>query len=106
MHEHSFIEAILSNIKERENVTKLVIEVGELAGIEASHLASHIKEKTGWDVEANQKNALVKCDCSYQGIPKIRERLHDMVIFECPKCGQVPKITEGQEIKILKIIYK
>lgn len=50
MHEHSFIQAIVSGIENKENVMGIVIEVGELAGIEAGHLKEHLVEETGWKV--------------------------------------------------------
>ena len=106
MHEHSFIQAIVQDIENKDNVVGLTLEVGELAGIDADHLAIHLNEETGWDINAKQKDALVKCDCGYRGKPEIRERLHDMVIFECPTCKQIPQILEGKDIKILKVSYK
>ncbi len=105
MHEHSFIQAIIQDIENKDAVSGIVIEVGELAGIEPDHLAEHMKKETGWNVQTNQKNALVSCDCGYKGPPKTRERLHDMVIFECPKCQEIPQILEGKDIKILSVTY-
>lgn len=106
MHEHSFIQAIIGNIKDKGKVSKIEVEVGELAGIEAVHLAEHLEEETSWDVKATTKKAIVSCKCGYRGEPKILQRLHDMVIFECPKCHAIPKIKEGKDIKILKVTYK
>jgi len=106
MHEHTFIEAIIRNIKDKDNVEKIVLEVGELAGIEPEHLKEHLQEKFDWDVEVSKKEALVKCECGVEDRPKILQKLHDLVIFECPKCGQSPKIVEGKDIKILKVIYQ
>ena len=106
MHEHSFIEAILSNIENREKVSKITIEVGELVGIDANHLGEHIIEKTGWDVNVSEKKSKVKCECGYNGEAKILQRLHDMVIFECPNCGNAPEILQGKDIKIINVTYK
>lgn len=105
MHEHSFIEAILSNIKNKEKIKEISIEVGELAGIETEHLKEHLLEKVNWKINVTEKKAKVKCDCGHIGKPKIRQRLHDIVIFECPKCANIPNVLEGKDIKILKIIY-
>jgi Zn finger protein HypA/HybF involved in hydrogenase expression len=105
MHEHTFIEAIVRNIKDREKVKGITLEVGELVGIEAEHLKEHLQEKFDWDIKVLKKDALVKCDCGFEGRPKILERLHDLVIFECPECAEVPEILKGKDIKILKIIY-
>jgi Zn finger protein HypA/HybF involved in hydrogenase expression len=106
MHEHSFIQAIISEIDNKDDVLGIYVEVGELVGITASHLKEHLVEETGWEVDVCQKDALVECCCGHKGEPKIRERLHDMVIFECSRCGLVPDVTEGKDIKILKVKYK
>lgn len=106
MHEHTFIEAIVRNIKGKEDVKGIILEVGELAGIEPEHLKEHIQEKFDWDVEVLKKDALVKCECGFEGKPKVLERLHDLVIFECEKCEEVPEILEGKDIKIVKVVYR
>jgi len=106
MHEHSFIQAIISNIENKDNVEVVVVEVGELAGIEGSHLKEHLVEGTGWEVEVEEKKSRVKCECGYEGQAEIKERLHDLVIFACPKCGKIPEVLEGKDIKILKVRYR
>jgi len=106
MHEHSFIQAILSDIVNKEQVKGISVEVGELAGIEAEHLKEHLIEETGWDIEVTTHPGVVLCDCGYKGTPVIKQRLHDMVIYECPKCKQIPQILEGQHIKIVTVRYK
>ncbi|MGD9276120.1 MAG: hydrogenase/urease maturation nickel metallochaperone HypA [Candidatus Pacearchaeota archaeon] len=106
MHEHSFINAILKNIENPENISKIKIEVGGLAGIEADHLKEHLKDKINGDVEVIEKKAIVKCACGYNGVPKIKARLHDLVIFECPECGKIPEVLEGKDIKIISVVYK
>lgn len=106
MHEHTFTQSILSNIKNRQDVTKITLEIGELVGIEPKHLASHIKEQTNWNIKTIQVPAMVKCNCGYKGKPKILERIHDLIIFNCPACGQLPKITKGNKIKIINVTYK
>lgn len=106
MHEHTFIEAIVRNIENKDKVEKIVLEVGELVGIEAGHLKEHLAEMYNWNVEVLEKNGLIKCKCGFKGRPKILERLHDLVIFECPECGGVPDVLEGQDIKIVKVVYE
>ena len=105
MHEHSFIQAIIGNIDNSDAVREVLLEVGELAGIEADHLAEHLVEETNWAVKTQVKDALVSCDCGFDGKPRILERLHDMVIFDCPECGEIPQIKEGKDIKVLKVVY-
>jgi len=106
MHEHSFIEAIISPIENKENVIGVLLEVGELAGIEAEHLKEHLIEKSGWDVEVKPVESFVECGCGFEGRAEIRERLHDIVIFECPECSSIPEVLQGDKIKIVKIFYK
>ena len=105
MHEHSFIQAIIGNIENKDSVKKVEIEVGELAGIDAPHLAEHLVEDTGWEVKTSECKAVVSCDCGFDGSPRILERLHDMVIFDCPDCGEIPQVKEGKDIKIIKVVY-
>jgi Zn finger protein HypA/HybF involved in hydrogenase expression len=105
MHEHSFTEAILNNVKDKENVRGIVLEVGDLVGIEPGHLKEHIEEMYDWDVEVVLKKSKVRCECGFEGEAKVLERLHDLVIFECAKCGGIPEVLEGKDIKILKVVY-
>jgi len=106
MHEHTFIEAILRNVENKDNVRGIILEAGELVGIEAGHLREHIlKRFNDWDVEVLTKKSLVRCECGFEGRAKVLERLHDFVVFECPACGEVPEIVDGKDIKIVKIVY-
>ncbi len=106
MHEFSFINNIIENIQDKEDVIGVVIEVGDLAEIEGEHLKEHLEEMMGWDVEIEHKESLVLCSCGYKGIARINQRLHDIVVFCCPECDRVPEILEGKDIKILKVRYK
>ena len=107
MHEHHFIENIVSQIPNRENVTYVEIELGDLAGIEGQHLKEHMIEETGWDVEVKVVKSEIKCDCGFSGEAKILQRLHDLVIYECPECGNDDvKVICGKDIKIGKVVYK
>lgn len=106
MHEHTFIQSIIEPIEDREKVVRVELEVGELVGIEAGHLKEHLVDETGWSVGVEEIESLVKCGCGYSGRAKIRERLHDMVIFECPKCGKLPEVLSGKDVKIVRVIYE
>lgn len=105
MHEHSFIGAIVRDIENKDKIKKIVLEVGELAGIEAGHLKEHMEEVFDWDIEVLGRGSLVKCGCGFEGRARILERLHDLVVFECAVCGGVPEVLEGNNIKILSIQY-
>jgi Zn finger protein HypA/HybF involved in hydrogenase expression len=106
MHEHSFIQAIIEPIENKENVKAIELEVGELAGIEPDHLKEHLVDETGWEVKTTTKPSNIVCECGYIGPARIKQRLHDMVIFDCPKCNSVPNKVDGKDIKILKVTYK
>jgi len=105
MHEHSFIQAIIEPIKDKDKVLRVELELGELVGIESNHLKKHLIDETGWEINIKEIPSEVKCICNYQGPAKIRERLHDLVIFECPKCGKLPAVLKGKDIKILRVVY-
>ncbi len=105
MHEYNFVEAILRNVKDREDVREIVLEVGELVGISPGHLKEHMGERFDWRVDVLKKEARVKCGCGFVGRPRVLERLHDLVIFECAECGGIPEVLEGKDIKIIKVVY-
>jgi len=107
MHKHTFIENIICQIPNRENVISIEIELGDLAGIESQHLKEHLIEHTGWKCEIKIIKSKIKCDCGYSGEANILQRLHDLVIFECPECGNDDVVVlEGKDIKIGKVVYK
>ncbi len=106
MHEEAIINSIIKEIENQEKVKSIEIEVGELAGIEAEHLKEHLKERVDWEIEVVKKDSLVRCECGYKGKAKIKERLHDFVIFSCPSCGEIPEVLDGKDIKIKSVIYK
>ncbi len=105
MHEQAYIDAILKNIDDVSNIKNITLEVGELAGIEPEHLKEHLKDRFSWDITILKKDAKIKCECGFVGRPKVIERLHDFVVFECPRCKSTPKILNGEDIKITKILY-
>jgi Zn finger protein HypA/HybF involved in hydrogenase expression len=107
MHEHIFIENIISQVPNKENVEKIYIELGDLAGIESEHLKEHMVEHTGWGVEIKLVKSKIKCDCGYIGEARVLQRLHDLVIFDCPECGNDEVLViEGKDIKIGKVVYR
>ena len=107
MHEHHFIQHIIEQVPDKEKVISIEIELGELVGIEAEHLKEHLIEHTGWKVDVKVIKSKIKCACSYVGEAKILQRLHDMVIYECPSCGNDDvEVIEGKDIKIVKVVYR
>lgn len=107
MHEHSFIQSIIENVPDSDKVLSIQIELGELAGIEKDHLIEHLIDETGWKADVISKHAKIKCSCGFVGEPEILQRLHDMVIFQCPECGNDDvSVLEGKDIRILKVVYR
>ncbi|MFH1308018.1 MAG: hydrogenase/urease maturation nickel metallochaperone HypA [archaeon] len=105
MHEIVFAKNIIEQVKDKGKVKEMELEVGELAGISGEELKEIIEKMTGWAVNIREKISRVKCKCSYSGRAKINGKMHDLVLFSCPKCGNLPKVTEGKDIKVLKVKY-
>ncbi|MBL7054601.1 hydrogenase maturation nickel metallochaperone HypA [Candidatus Woesearchaeota archaeon] len=106
MHETAFINKITKEAEKQGNVTAVVIEIGELAGIQAEHLEEHLKEAVNWDIKIIKKDSLVICDCGFKGRPKIIEKAHDFTLFECPECKSIPKILDGDKVILKRVIVK
>jgi len=106
MHEQAIIAKILEPIQDKINVVGLELHIGELVGVDPDHLQELLKQQTRWNVHAKPIKSKVKCYCGYQGPARIKQRLHDHVIFDCPMCGSLPRVIEGKKIKIVKVTYK
>lgn len=107
MHEHHFIQNIIKQVPNKEKVSGIALDVGELVGIEHHHLNEHLVAETGWKVSTMEIKSSVECSCGYKGRARIKQRLHDLVIYDCPKCGNLPdKVLKGKDIKIARVIYK
>ena len=106
MHETVFIDSIIKSIKNPDEVKEIFLEVGELAGIEAEHLKEHLQKRKKWKVNVETIQSQVECMCGYRGRAKINERLHDLVLYSCPKCEGIPnEVIEGDNIKVKKVVY-
>lgn len=105
MHEHHFIQNIIKDIPNKEKVKSVEIELGELVGIESDHLKDHLEDETSWKVTIKTKKSEVKCSCGYNGEANILQRLHDIVIYDCPECQGEPEVIHGKDLKILKVNY-
>lgn len=107
MHESGLVRRIVDEVNAKsggKKVREVELEVGELASIEAHHLAEHVAETVDWKVHCVEVAARVVCDCGYAGRPRIVEREHDFVLFNCPRCSKTPKVDSGAEITIRKIL--
>ena len=107
MHETIFAKSVLRNVKDVDNVKSLDLELGELVGITKEDLTKGIKNLyPKIEIIIEEIESECECNCGYKGKVKILQRLHDIVIYGCPKCNEQPKVTRGNNIKIKKIIYK
>ena len=103
MHGIHIAGDLISKAREQGKVKKAHIEVGELANITKDGLEKQMKNLADFEFEIVEKEAEVKCRCGCLGRPKIIERGHDTVIFECPECCQTPDVISGDKI-ILKSV--
>lgn len=104
MHETVISRKIIEDAKAFGDVKAVWVAVGELAHIPAHELAPTLLGMAApWRVEISETPAKVRCICGFEGHPKILERGHDMCVFECPDCGEVPAILEGGDIKITRV---
>jgi Zn finger protein HypA/HybF involved in hydrogenase expression len=107
MHESIIANKIIEKAKEHGSVTKIVIEVGDLAHLPASDMKEVMEKLTSWEIEVNSVKSSVKCSCGYEGEPKIIEHAHDMTIYECPKCKKIPaEVVSGGEIVLKEVIVE
>jgi Zn finger protein HypA/HybF involved in hydrogenase expression len=110
MHDIIFSKAILREINEIKDKDKKInsvyLELGELVGIEKQVLKETLKKISGINFEIFTVDSRVRCECGYEGRAKIEQKLHDLVIFTCPKCNNIPSVLTGDKVKIVKIIYK
>ncbi len=101
MHETIIAADILNEAKKHGKVKKIFVEVGDLGHLPAEEMGETLRQLVDWDVIITKKKGKVKCQCGYEGEPKILEKRHGFTSFVCPKCGNIPEILDGENI-ILK----
>jgi Zn finger protein HypA/HybF involved in hydrogenase expression len=113
MHEQAFAKSILKDLesikKKDKEISQVIIELGELVGIEEDHLLEGLNSQSSITFKIILKKSHIKCPCGFEGPAKIVERLHDLVIWKCPWCDdpiETMQVIEGDKINIQKIIYK
>lgn len=84
-------------------IKAITLEVGELANATPNQVKEGIAVLNDWDVNVIQIPAVTKCRCGHHGRPRVIERSHDFVLFECPVCGEMPRVLEGDDIKLVNI---
>ncbi len=103
MHETIIANEIIEKAVKHGNVKSIKVEVGEMGHLPADEFYQTISTLVPWKIDMVEKEGKVECSCGFIGRPKILERGHDVCIFECPKCGGVPKVIDGTEIKLLEV---
>lgn len=88
-------------MKECLNAKKVKVLVGELSGYSVEEIKKGLEVRI--DCEVLEEKGVVKCECGFLGSPKILEKEHDFVFFECPKCEKVPEIVKGKDIIVKEI---
>ena len=106
MHETAIALDIIREAEKHGDVQKIYLEIGELSHVPGNELLDCLKRLVKWEIDSKERKSKVKCNCGFEGRPKILERGHDSFFIECPKCGKVPKLTDGSKIKILKVVVK
>ena len=105
MHEQYIANQLIDAArKQAPNFKEIVIEVGDLGHVPA-HDLEHYFKAFPWKTTIIEKEAVVECpSCHFKGPPMILEKSHDLTLFECPQCGKLPKIVDGMDIKLVKVI--
>jgi len=103
MHEQRIIDKVIAMGKLAGAQKGIRLEVGELCDISPDHLKEHLQGQVKWNIETIYCPAKVQCACGYKGKPRIIERGHDFVLFDCPSCGGKPTVVRGGEIKIIGV---
>lgn len=106
MHETVIADTIIKQAEKHGNVKKIYLEIGELAPVPSHELIECMKRLVKWKIDWKEKPAKVECSCGFKGHPKILERGHDSFFIECQKCKKIPKLTDGTEIKIIKVVVE
>jgi len=97
---------IIEKAKKFGDVESITVEVGELAKATPNQIRYGISHIEDWEVNIDPKPAIVECKCGYTGMPRVVDRTHDFVFFECPVCNELPKILEGDKIKLINVKVK
>ena len=104
MHDAVIAKSILRDLEQYGSIKKAYVEIGELFGIEPDHLLEHLKEVSDIEFDVVQSKSEVICkDCKFKGQANITMRMHDFVLYDCPKCGSSVEVIKGDKILIVKV---
>ncbi|MEZ0393860.1 MAG: hydrogenase nickel incorporation protein HypA [Desulfurococcaceae archaeon] len=125
VHEWSLAESIVAYVKNtgRTKVSRLVVEVGALQGIDVEVLEFSLRELAGLEgleideLKIVERGVVLKCNaCGYEWSPDLgsldpaaREAIHflpeaSLAFMKCPRCGSRDfTIIAGRGVSILEI---
>ena len=106
MHEAIIASKILKEARKKakgKKIKSILLEVGELAILPADELKEALQVLADFEIIIKPTNAIVKCMCGYEGEPRIIAHEHDLVLFECLKCGKIPRALKGNDIVLKEI---
>lgn len=110
MHEYSIVQSLLESceeharVNEASKVTKVVVKIGVLSGVEPELLKTAFdtfKEKTvcdGAEFVVNIQKLQIEClSCNTASILEKHE-------FSCPKCQSIDiKVTDGEDMYLMSL---
>ncbi|MEK6982935.1 MAG: hydrogenase/urease maturation nickel metallochaperone HypA [Nanoarchaeota archaeon] len=106
MHESVIASNIINEANRHGMVKSIYLEIGELAQVPPDELFDCLKGMVKWKINSKIIKAKVECKCGFKGHPNILERGHDSFFIECPKCRKIPKLIDGTQIKIIKVVVE
>ncbi|KHO45382.1 MAG: hypothetical protein QS98_C0011G0077 [archaeon GW2011_AR3] len=110
MHETVIARRIIDDAQKKAGkggeIESIILDVGELGPIHDHELREILETLTKWKIKIKEIKAKAKCNCGHSGHPKVLERGHEFCLYVCEKCGKVPKLYEGGDIRIRQVTVK
>lgn len=103
MHETIIADRIIDEVKRFDKVKILYLELGDLCNITKDELENALIDRVNCNIKIKLRDSKIECGCGYTGKARIIERDHGYCLFNCPRCGNKPKVLDGGEIKILGV---
>lgn len=110
MHEYSIVQALLTQCEEiakeneAESVTKIVVKIGKMSGVEPHLLEiafNTFKEKTvcdGADFVMNVQPLTIQC-AQCDAVTELGE-----IFYKCPECESLDvKVIDGEEMFLMTL---
>jgi Zn finger protein HypA/HybF involved in hydrogenase expression len=104
MHDTLISKDIIEAAEKKGEVKGITVEVGDLGHLPLEELRETLtRMKPECDIRLVPLKAKAKCVCGYEGEPNIIEHSHGHSLYNCPKCGNLPEITEGKDITLKEV---